>query len=169
MTLTIRSELVKDAVAIRAVHEASFPTPAEAELVDALRAAGRLSVSLVAEAEGLPVGHVAFSPVTAGPALGMGLAPLAVLPAYRRHGIGAGLVREGLATCARAGIGFVVVLGSPRYYGRFGFAPASDRGLSDEFGGGAAFQVRELSPGAVLAGAGLVRYAPEFAVFLPSE
>jgi putative acetyltransferase len=132
--------------------------------VDALRAAGHLSVSLVAEAGGVPVGHVAFSPVTAGrgPA-GAGLGPLAVAAAYRRRGIAARLVQAGLDACRAAGLGWVVVLGEPAYYERFGFRPAAAVGLADEYAGGPAFQALELVPGGLPAGAGRVHYAPEFA------
>lgn len=161
---TVRPEHPDDNPAIHAVHVGSFPTDAEARLVDLLRAAGRLSVSLVAEADGAVVGHVAFSPVTAATgAVGAGLAPVAVLESYRRQGIAAALVRSGLQACVEAGFGWVVVLGEPEYYGRFGFRPASGFGLSDEYGGGTAFQALELSPGQLPVGAGLVRYAPEFA------
>lgn len=164
MTILIRPERPEDVAAIRAVHEASFPTAAEARLVDLLREAGRLASSLVAEVDGAIVGHVAFSPVTVGSgAAGAGLAPLAVSPDHRRRGLGAELVAAGLAACREAGFGWAVVLGEPDYYGRFGFRPAPSFGLSDEYGGGDAFQVVELTPGALPVGAGLVRYAPEFA------
>jgi putative acetyltransferase len=63
----------------------------------------------------------------------------------------------------RTSVGFLVVLGEPAYYGRFGFTAAAACGLADEYGGGAAFQALELRPGAIPHGAGLVRYAPEFA------
>jgi putative acetyltransferase len=146
------------------VHAASFPTPAEARLVDLLRAAGRLRVSLVAEVGGVIVGHVVFSPVTAAStAAGAGLAPIAVIESHRRRGIGAELVRKGLDACREAGVGWVVVLGEPAYYARFGFRAASDFGLRDDYGGGAAFQAVELVRGALPVGAGLVRYAEEFA------
>jgi len=163
--IEIRQESPADARAIRAVQETSYPTPAEARLVDALRTAGRLTLSLVAEVDGEVVGHVGFSPVTAGPASGIGLAPVAVLPAHRRSGVAHRLIREGLAASDRLGIGFVVVLGDPGYYQRFGFRAASEWGLSDEYGGGEAFQALELRPGTIPTGAGLVRYAPEFAPF----
>ncbi len=147
------------------MHAAAFPTAAEARLVDALRAAGRLSVSLVAEAAGQIVGHIGFSPVTvAGAAGGLGLAPVAVLPTFQRRGIGGKVIVEGLAECARIGAGFVVVLGEPSYYQRFGLMPAAGWGLFDEYGGGAAFQAIELRAGAIPPGSGLVRYAPEFAL-----
>jgi putative acetyltransferase len=162
--VAVHPERPGDAAAIHAVHAGSFPTDLEASLVDLLRAAGRLPVSLVAEVSGAVVGHVAFSPVTAASgAVGAGLAPLAVSGPYRRQGIAAELVRRGLEACRAAGFGWAVVLGAPAYYSRFGFRPASEFGLSDEYGGGPAFQVVDLVPGALPAGAGLVQYAPEFA------
>jgi len=160
----VRAEDPGDREAIAAVHVAAFPTAAEARLVDALRAAGRLSVSLVAEVEGRIVGHVALSPVElAGASRGAGLAPVAVLPGFRRRGIAERLVREGLAACERSGCGFVVVLGEPAYYARFGFLPAARFGLRDEYAGGDAFQALELRAGALPGGGGDVRYALEFA------
>ena len=170
--MEIRPERPGDEAAIHAVVAEAFPTAAEADLVRTLRVAGRLTLSVVAELpgevarDGTIVGHVGFSPVTlAGSTAGIGLAPLAVSATHRRQGVGARLVRDGLARCERAGFGFVVVLGSPAYYARFGFAPASRWNLSDEYGGGDAFQALELRARAIPAGAGLVRYAPEFASF----
>ena len=160
----IRFEAPADHAAIHAVHVASFPSAYEADLVDALRQAGRLAISLVAVEEDVVVGHVAFSPVTLPDTTdGVGLAPVAVLPAFRRRGIAAELIREGLAECRRRTRGFVVVLGEPHYYQRFGFLPARGWGLRDEYGGGEAFQALELRPGAIPATGGLVRYAPELA------
>jgi putative acetyltransferase len=162
--VNIRSEEPADNGAIHAVHTASFPTVGEAQLVDALRAARRLCVSLVAVERRDVVGHVAFSPVSVlGATDGVGLAPVAVLPAFRRRGIAEQLIREGLAVCKRLNHGFVVVLGDPSYYRRFGFVPATRWALRDEYGGGDAFQALELRPGGIPAGGGVVRYAPEFA------
>jgi putative acetyltransferase len=161
---TIRSEHEGDLAGIRAVHLACFPTDAEANLVDQLRSAGRLVVSLVAEDTGALVGHIGFSPVTVvGGLVGAGLAPVAVLAGYRRQGIAGELVRCGLVACRVAGFGWAAVLGEPAYYTRFGFLPAPNFGLWDEYGGGPAFQTVELTSGAMPTGAGLVRYAPEFA------
>jgi putative acetyltransferase len=163
--MIVRPERPRDIDAIRAVHDAAFGGAAEGRLVDALRAAGKLVVSLVAESDGEAVGHIGFSPVTsAAAARGFGLAPLAVRPDAQRRGIGGKLVVEGLAAIARSGAEFVVVLGDPRYYGRFGFNTTAAHGLCDEFRGGDAFQVIELRPGAIPPGVGLVRYAPEFAL-----
>lgn len=160
----VRPEQPGDAAFIHAVHASCFPSDGEARLVNLLRDAGRLTVSLVAEAEGVIVGHIGFSPVTTtSGTMGLGLAPISVVASHRRQGVAARLVLAGLNACRAAGCGWVVVLGEPGYYSRFGFLPAPEFGLSDEYGGGSAFQVIELLPGSLPCGAGLVRYAPEFA------
>ncbi|MCI0681212.1 MAG: N-acetyltransferase [Gemmataceae bacterium] len=165
--LSIRPERPDDATAIHAVHAAAFPTDAEARLVGRLRAAGHACVSLVAELDGAVVGHILFSPVSletpAGLISGLGLAPMAVLPGRQRRGIGSALVRDGLAACRQKPCPFVVVLGHPEFYPRFGFRRASEAGLNNEYGADEAFMVIELEPGALPAGAGLVKYGPEFA------
>ena len=162
----IRHEEVGDAAAIHAVNVAAFERRAEADLVDALRAAGRLLLSLVAEEEGTIVGHVAFSPVTidgpAGRSLGIGLGPLAVLPPRQRQGFGSELVRRGISELAPRRQ-TMVVLGNPRYYARFGFAPASRHGLDSEYNAGDAFMVLAPTGEEAAIPAGRVRYAPEFA------
>jgi len=161
----IRPERSGDAEAIHTLLLACFETDSEATLVDALRAAGNLRVSLVAEYEDRIIGHVAFSPAqSADGALGAGLAPLAVAAEHRREGLGARLVEAGIEACRAAGFGWVVVLGEPEYYERFGFEAAPKAGMVDEYGGGDAFQVLELRAGALPA-PGVVRYAPEFALF----
>ena len=162
--ITIRPECPEDAAGIRAVHCAAFPTDAEARLVERLRAGGQSRVSLVAEADGNVIGHILFTPVSVTPAgcRGLGLAPLAVLPTHQRRGVGSALVREGLAVCRRQGWAFVVVLGHPDYYPRFGFRRASAVGLSNEYGADEAFMVVELQPGSLPAGGGVARYGPEF-------
>jgi len=132
-------------------------------VIEFLRAGGRLSVALVAEDGGQIIGHVAFSPVSlAGAAGGLGLAPLAVTPDRQRTGIGGQLARAGLAAAAAAGAQFVVVLGHPGYYPRFGFRRAAEVGLGNEYGADEAFMVLEMRPGSLPAGGGLVKYGPEF-------
>ncbi len=94
---------------------------------------------------------------------GMGLAPMAVLPEHQRDGIGARLVEEGVVRLERAGCPFVIVLGHPGYYPRFGFERASAHGIRcqwpvpDE-----AFMIRVFSPLAMAGAAGVARYRPEF-------
>jgi putative acetyltransferase len=100
---------------------------------------------------------------------GLGLAPLAVLPEYHRRGIGSALIRAGLAACRRQGAAWVIVLGNPAYYGRFGFAPASRWQLSGEFGGGDAFGFLPLACEASDLAGGLARYAPEFRELIGDE
>jgi putative acetyltransferase len=169
MPLSIRPEGPADADAIRRVLEAAFPTPAEAQLVELLRAAGHLLISLVAEEDGIIVGHIAFSPVrvdgAAAEGTGIGLAPLAVLPDHQRRGIGSRLIRDGLEACERAGHGFVVVLGAPALYGPLGFDRADRKGLGNEYEAGEEFMALELREGAIPEAGGVVRFGPEFAYF----
>ena len=169
-SVTVRDEAPADVDAVRDVVTRAFEQPAESQLVDALRKAGKATISLVAEREGRIVGHVMFSPVTIADAphtpFASGLAPLAVLPEHQKHGIGSALVRAGLARCRAAGHAFVVVLGSPAYYGRFGFVDAERYRLHSEYHvPPGVFQVLEIAPHALAGMSGLVRYAEEFAGF----
>ena len=125
----IYPERPEDAAIIRQVTEAAFAVAehsdgTEGAIVDALRAAGALSVSLVARRGGERVGHVAFSPVTLdGADLGWyGLGPVSVRPDLHGQGIGGALIRAGLEQLKALGAQGCVVLGDPRYYQRFGFA-----------------------------------------------
>lgn len=165
--IIVRAETPEEMEAVRRVNESAFGRAEEANLVDALRAAARPHISLVAEAGGMVVGHIFFSPVTLetgdkGRAI-FGLAPMAVLPEHQNQGVGSRLVREGLSECRRIGCGAVVVLGHPAYYPRFGFVPASSKGLRCEYPvPDEAFMVAELMPGGLLSARGLVKYHPEF-------
>ena len=171
--IAIRPGTAEDMEAIVGVHFAAFPTDAEARLVQALCVGGKAVVSLVAGVAGTIVGHVLFTPVwidsEPGSSLGVGLAPLAVLPAQQRRGIGGRLVEAGLEACRRAGLGFAVVLGEPDYYGRFGFRHARTRGLGNEYGVDEAFMVLELRPGALAGVSGVVRYSSEFDALATGE
>ncbi|WP_322092423.1 GNAT family N-acetyltransferase [Paraburkholderia bannensis] len=130
MTVLIRGEMAADIPAIHALTEAAFlhaPHTSHTEqfIVDALRAAGELAVSLVAEDRGELVGHVALSPVTLsdGSTGWFGLGPISVAPARQREGIGGRLIERALdALRARQAAG-CVLLGDPDYYRRFGFTP----------------------------------------------
>ena len=163
--ITIRPERPDDREAVIRVNESAFGQPDEADLVDRLRRQSPGYLGLVAEADGVVVGHILFSSVTldAGSADVRGLAPMAVLPEHQRSGVGSELVRAGLATCAGDGAEAVVVLGHPDYYPRFGFRPASAFGLScayevpDE-----AFMALELVEGALADAEGVARYHPAF-------
>jgi putative acetyltransferase len=95
----------------------------EAEVIEALRDDGALSLSLVAERGGEIIAHVAFSEVRIGTSAGewYGLGPVSVLPALQRQGIGSAIIREGLARLRAIGAAGCVLLGYPPYYARFGF------------------------------------------------
>ncbi len=126
--MEIRSERAGDEEAISSLVTATFAAAehsdgTEAAIVERLRQAGALTISLVAEDQGTIVGHVAFSPVTIdGLDRGwFGLGPVAVELGRQGMGIGARLIREGLDRLRAAGTNGCVVLGEPDYYGRFGF------------------------------------------------
>jgi putative acetyltransferase len=161
--IEVRTEKPEDLAAIREVHLQAFsPSPNEAYLVDLLRRAGKAPISLLAVSEGQIVGHVLFSPVTIDPAPlgtvhGLGLAPVGVLPAFQRQGVGTQLIERGLQDCERGGYDFVVVLGDPRYYSRFGFARAKAYELENEYGADEAFRVLELRPGVLQGVEGTVK------------
>jgi putative acetyltransferase len=164
---SVRPEIPADHAEVRRVNELAFGQPAEADLVDALRAAGAATLSLVAVHEGRVAGHILFSPVTvaspSGDFAAVGLAPMAVLPELQKQGVGSLLVRAGLDELRRAGHEVVVVLGHPVYYPRFGFARAGARGIRFEHDApDKAFMVLELRPGALRGRGGVVRYRPEF-------
>jgi putative acetyltransferase len=156
------------------VVRAAFGRDDEAVLVSALRAGGYARLSLVAEVDGQIVGHVLLSdlPIRAAgvthPALA--LAPVAVLPACQRRGVGSQLIRHGLETCRdRAqGARIVIVLGEPEYYRRFGFSSELTRRIVSPFSGKAAWQALELSEGALAGVAGRVCYPPPFGIAEPS-
>lgn len=125
--MILRDEVPGDIAAIRAVTKSAFATTpygsqTEAEIIDRLRAAHALRLSLVAEAEGEVVGHVAFSDVTIGGETGwVGLGPVSVRPDRQRRGIGSSLIEAGLARMRAAGAKGCVLVGDPGYYARFGF------------------------------------------------
>jgi putative acetyltransferase len=163
----IRPERPTDIPGIRAVNLAAFETSAEADLVDALREQTEPIVSLVADDGKTIVGHILFSPVTlmAHPELRIiGLAPMAVVPARQRQGIGSALVHEGLKRCRLLGFGAVIVLGHADYYPRFGFTPASHFGLGCEYDvPDDVFMALELDQGILKGKSGTIHYHPAFA------
>lgn len=157
----IRPEAPDDAPSIDAVIEAAFGQRDEADLVRALREdAGWLpDLSLVAVEEQLVVGHIALTRATVDGAPTLALAPLSVRPDHQRLGIGSQLVREALRRAGDAAESAVVVLGDPAYYGRFGFRPARDLGITGPFGDIDEFQALALSEAAPT---GRITYAAPF-------
>ena len=128
LDVVIRDEKPDDVQAITDVTVAAFRTlevsdHTEQFVIEALRVAGALTLSLVAEADGRVVGHIAFSPVTItdGTMNWFGLGPVSVLPEYHRQGIGKALMREGLSRLKEIGGRGCCLVGHPEYYRQFGF------------------------------------------------
>jgi putative acetyltransferase len=126
--MLIRDERPSDEAAIQAViadafRDMPFSNQTEVFIMPALRRAGALAVSLVADEAGHIVGQAAFSPVTIDgkPSDWYGLGPVAVAPEYQRTGIGSALITAGLARLRRLGAGGCMLVGHPAYYPRFGF------------------------------------------------
>ena len=167
---SIRPELPVDLDQIHELHRAAFRGPAEAELVDAIRAGSGFipELSLVAVAsDGSVLGHILISLVEFDPSGEaarrdvLALAPLAVLPPHWDRGIGTELTRTALEIADQRDEPFVAVLGAPSFYARFGFTPATDRGIGSPYdAAGEAYQVRPLA-GASLQ-PGTVVYPPMF-------
>lgn len=132
MPVLVRPEIPADCPAIFAVTEAAFRTAAhsagtEQFIVNALRRAGALTVSLVAELDGSVIGHVAVSPVTVSDGADgwYGLGPISVLAQHQRSGVGSKLMRAALQALRDRGAAGCLLVGDPAYYRRFGFEAAT--------------------------------------------
>jgi putative acetyltransferase len=126
--ILIRDERWDDSAIITEVTAAAFETleissHTEQFIVEALRSAKALTVSLVAEVDGRVVGHIAFSPVVMsdGTTGWYGLGPVSVQPVYQRMGIGKALIQEGLNRLKDLGARGCCLVGHPQYYIKFGF------------------------------------------------
>jgi putative acetyltransferase len=169
----IERESLADRAKIDQVLRAAFPGAEEARLVEELREGQHARVALLARRNEDLVGYILFSGVSiaAGGAqiAALALAPLAVLPACQKQGIGSALVRMGLAICQQQGHERVVVLGHPRYYARFGFSAELAAALESPFGGGEAWMALELVPGALRHVKGRVTYPQPFLRLIPRD
>ena len=137
MNFTIRDETESDLRDITAITRAAFEhhpysRQTEAAIIRALRAAGALSLSLVAERDGQLVGHVAFSRATFtdGSADWYGVGPVSVRPDCQRQGIGTALMKAGVARLKALGARGCILVGDPAFYSRLGFR--SDPALGHE-------------------------------------
>jgi putative acetyltransferase len=168
MTIAIRRERPGDERAIYAVNLLAFGQEAEPKIVDALRINCPEGISLVAEREETILGHILFTPAylegEKEKTAGMGLAPMAVLPEFHGKGIGSALVRTGLEELRGMGIPFVVVLGHPWFYPKFGFEKASRYGIRSEYDQvpDEAWMIAVLDHGKFRGGPGVARLRPEF-------
>jgi putative acetyltransferase len=126
--IVIRNETDADVSIITEVTVEAFKTleissHTEQFIIEALRAAKALTLSLVAEVDGRVVGHIAFSPVTIsdGTMDWYGLGPVSVLPGYQRKGVGKALIQEGLSRLRKLNAKGCCLVGHPQYYRKFGF------------------------------------------------
>jgi putative acetyltransferase len=160
----IREERPADIAAIRDVNRRAFGQDQEANIVDALRTNGAALLSLVATIDEEVVGHIMYSAATVEAAWkGAALGPMAVLPEYQRQGIGSRLVEEGNGKLKAAGCPFIIVVGHPEFYPRFGFEPASAYGITCEWDLPAdVFMIATLDPTSTKGMAGLAKFRPEF-------
>jgi putative acetyltransferase len=165
--ITFRQEEPGDQIAIRRVNEHGFGGGQEADLVDALRQVNAIVLSMVAVDGKDIIAHVLFTEVLVTQAdtqlAALGLGPMAVLPWHQRKGIGTQLLKIALDKCRRLDYDFVVVLGHPEFYSRFGFSPAKPYGFSCEFDApDEAFMVLELRENGLAGRSGIVHYRDEF-------
>jgi putative acetyltransferase len=167
-TIAIRPERPEDSAAVVTINDRAFAGTAESGLVEAIKHSGRPVISLIACSDDIPVGHIFFSPIqiqSEGLTIPtLALAPMAVIPAFQRRGIGTLLVEAGLKECGRQGYQVVVIVGHPTFYSRFGFGPANGMGLRSVYSSaGDAFMALELSKGVLAGRTGFVEYPVEFA------
>ena len=160
--MIVRLETPGDVVAIRIVQEIAFGRRDEARLVDDLRSASDAVFSLVAVDDGIVAGHAMFSQMKA-PFLALALGPVAVLPEYRRTGIASQLIRQGIARSEAAGWAGIFVLGDPAFYRRFGFDVGKAREFISPYAG-PHLMVLPIAGGELPITAGLIEYAPAFAI-----
>ena len=166
--VTVRLEKPEDTPQVRRVNSEAFGQSTEAGIVDELRRACPEALFLVAEDEGEIVGHIAFTPVVIDNPVakveGMGLAPMAVLPSRQRQGIGSRLVKTGLNRLRDSGCAYVIVLGHPEYYPRFGFELASRYNVECQWEGvpDEAFMILVFDHSVLQNLSGVARYRDEF-------
>lgn len=166
--VSIRQEQPEDVIPVRMINEKAFGQPSEARIVDSIRGACADAVSLVAVDDDQIVGHIFFSPVFIPGQIdvlqGMGLAPMAVLPERQHQGIGSLLARAGIEAMCKLNCPFIIVLGHPEYYPRFGFVPASQYGLSCQWDGipDEVFMILILNEKTMVGISGMAKYRDEF-------
>jgi len=166
--ISVRLERPEDVGKVRALNESVFETPTEANIVDALRQNCPDVLSLVAQEDGYILGHIMFSQAvidcSGRKVIGMGLAPMAVLSGRQGQGVGSQLVKSGIDILQERNCPFIIVLGHPRYYPRFGFELASQYGLSPQWDGvpDEAFMVMIMDPEALDGVSGVAKYRDEF-------
>ena len=166
--IEIRKEKKKDYGSVRIINDLAFGGVEEGRIVDKLRKACKEILSLVAISDKKIVGHIFFSPAVIKfnntNIIGMGLAPMAVLPEFQNQGIGSLLVKKGLRQIKETDCPFIIVLGHEHFYPRFGFERASKYGLKAQWEGvpDEAFMALILNKSAMTGVSGVAKYRSEF-------
>lgn len=167
--IRIRAERSVEQEAIRKINDSAFKGDNESRLVDAIRKSELFvpELSLVAETDGELIGHILFSIVHLKseedeiPTLA--LAPMAVIPEHQNKGVGSLLVEEGLKRAKDQGFKHAVVLGHPEFYPKFGFVPASTKGIEAPFPvPDEVFMTLEIKKGSLDQIKGKIVYPPAF-------
>lgn len=165
MTIEIVEERPGDVAAIRDLYQRAFGQNQEADIVDALRSNGGALLSLVATVNDTVLGHIVYSPISAGGVRGAALGPMAVLPELQRQGVGSQLVEAGNRRIEQGGCPFIIVVGHPEFYPRFGFTPARLRGIRCEWDlPDDVFMVLVLDEAEMQGVSGLAKYRDEFSM-----
>lgn len=166
--IKIRKENLRDYSSIKELNDLAFGQTQESELIDKLRKNGEELLSLVAVDDEKRVGHILFTLVIIdtnnGSVQGMGLAPMAVLPKYQNNGIGSLLVKKGIDRLKDKNCPFIIVLGHPEYYPRFGFEKASLHNIKCQWNDvpEEAFMILILDKKKMSGVSGIGRYRDEF-------
>ena len=169
--MNIRQETTADYRSVYEVVKAAFASAEqsdgnEQDLVAALRKSQSFipELSLVAEIHGEIVGHILFTKVSVSRYTELALAPLSVLPAYQKQGIGMALIAEGHRIAGELGFGYAIVLGHAQYYPKAGYRPARLYGIKAPFEvPDESFMAIKLNPSAAKLD-GTVAYDPAFGV-----
>lgn len=160
--LVIRKELPTNSEVIATVVASAFGRDKESRLVDLIRSRGEVVLSLLADYQGELIGHVLVSPIKLEPdAEGtyLGLAPLSVKPEFQNKGVGSLLVEETIVICNTLGIDALFLLGSPKYYSRFGFTQSH---IKNEYGATISFMQLELKPACLSRLNAMAKYVSAF-------
>jgi len=165
--IKIREEGPEDFIVIKEINDLAFGQEQESKIIDSLRKNCNNLLSIVGVDDGKVVGHIMFSPViidaSEKPVWGMGLGPMAVLPEYQRKGIGSALVKEGISILRDRNCPFIILVGHPEYYPRFGFKKSSLYGIKCQWEvPEEAFMILVLDESAMSGVSGTAKYRDEF-------